>query len=87
MAKAQKHAGVRVEIALFGLAPKLTPLSKYAISQVDDLIDVIHQLESKHTFLKKIKYRVTVNDILTKKNQTLFSGDKIVVRPQAHEGT
>ena len=87
MAKTSEREGASVEIALYGLVSKLGPLGKFSISQVHDLVDVIHHLESRHAFLKKIKYQVNVNDVLVDKNQQLFSGDKIVIQPKTNVGT
>jgi molybdopterin converting factor small subunit len=84
MADISTKTGVQIEVTLFGVIPKQAPLRKYALGRVHDLVDVIHNLESRHSFLNKIKYQVNVNDLLVDKNQPLSSGDRIVIQPKTN---
>jgi len=77
----QKPENIRINIEPFGLTGYANRLGEFVLNDVYDLVDIIQHVESTYSFLRKVKYQVAVNGFSTERNQQIYSGDQIIIRP------
>ena len=77
----QKPENIRINIEPFGLTGYANRLGEFVLNDVYDLVDIIQHVESTYSFLRKVKYQVAVNGFSTERNQQIYSGDHIIIRP------